>query len=51
MDESEQPVGPVDASRVPRYAGLSTFARLPRREDVATMDVAVVGVPFDSGVS
>jgi agmatinase len=45
------PVGPVDASRVPRYAGLSTFARLPRREDVLTMDVAVVGVPFDSGVS
>ncbi|HZZ95692.1 MAG TPA: agmatinase [Jatrophihabitantaceae bacterium] len=51
MDDSERPVGPVDASRVPRYAGLSTFARLPRREDVATMDVAVVGVPFDSGVS
>jgi agmatinase len=36
---------------VPRYAGLSTFARLPRREDVPTMDIAVVGVPFDSGVS
>ncbi len=51
MDESPPPVGPLDASRVPRYAGLSTFARLPRREDVATMDVAVVGVPFDSGVS
>jgi agmatinase len=44
-------VGPVDASVVPRYAGLSTFARLPRREDVARMDVAVLGVPFDSGVS
>jgi agmatinase len=48
---SDQPVGPVDASQVPRFAGLSTFARLPRREDVASMDVAVVGVPFDSGVS
>jgi agmatinase len=44
-------VGPVDASRVPRYAGLTTFARLPRREDVTRMDVAVVGIPFDSGVS
>ena len=44
-------VGPVDASVIPRYAGLSTFARLPRREDVAQMDVAVLGVPFDSGVS
>jgi agmatinase len=51
MSEVPPPVGPVDASVVPRYAGLSTFARLPRREDVPTMDVAVVGVPFDSGVS
>lgn len=45
------PVGPPDAAVVPRYAGLSTFARLPRREDVTRLDVAVVGVPFDSGVS
>ena len=45
------PVGPTDASRTPRYAGLTTFARLPRREDVDGYDVAVVGVPFDSGVS
>ena len=32
-DESPQPhepVGPVDASVVPRYAGIATFARLPR---------------------
>jgi agmatinase len=48
---TEQPVGPVDASKVPRYAGLATFARLPRLEDVGRTDVAVVGVPFDSGVS
>jgi agmatinase len=48
---SENPRGPVDASLVPRYAGLSTFARLPRREDVPGLDVAVLGVPFDSGVS
>jgi agmatinase len=45
------PVGPVDATVVPRYAGHSTFARLPRIEDVGRADVAVVGVPFDSGVS
>jgi agmatinase len=54
MESSEpgpEPVGPIDASVVPRFAGLSTFARLPRREDVPGMDVAVVGVPFDSGVS
>jgi agmatinase len=51
MSDRELPVGPVDASVVPRYAGLSTFARLPRREDVSSMDIAVVGIPFDSGVS
>jgi agmatinase len=45
------PVGPVDASKVPRYAGLSTFARLPRLEDVGRADVAIVGIPFDSSVS
>ena len=48
---SQQPVGPVDATRVPRYAGPSTFARLPRTDEVTHTDVAVVGVPFDSGVS
>jgi agmatinase len=45
------PVGPVDATRVPRFAGLATFARLPRIDEVPRADVAVVGVPFDSGVS
>ncbi|WP_166805686.1 agmatinase [Cryobacterium ruanii] len=45
------PVGQVDGQASPRYAGLTTFARLPRREDVADWDVAVVGVPFDSGVT
>jgi agmatinase len=50
-DPVDPPVGPVDATVVPRYAGLSTFARLPRLEDVGHADVAVVGVPFDAGVS
>ncbi|MBF9068743.1 agmatinase [Streptacidiphilus fuscans] len=45
------PVGPVDSSTTPRYAGPATFARLPRRDQVERVDVAVVGVPFDSGVS
>lgn len=45
------PIGPVDSSRVPRFAGIATFARLPRLEDVKHADVAVMGVPFDSGVS
>lgn len=45
------PVGPVDASVVPRYAGTATFARLPRIDEVSDVDVAVVGVPFDTAVS
>jgi agmatinase len=43
--------GPVDATQVPRYAGEATFARLPRISEVASANVAVIGVPFDSGVS
>ena len=46
-----QPIGPVDSSQVPRYAGRDGFARLPRLDQVERADVVVVGVPFDSGVS
>lgn len=45
------PIGPIDASKTPRYAGIATFARLPRLDEVEKADVAIVGVPFDSGVS
>jgi agmatinase len=48
---SHEPVGPPDASLNPRYAGIATFARLPQLRDVGHADIAVVGVPFDSGVS
>jgi agmatinase len=48
---TKQIVGAVDASIVPRFAGIATFARLPRIEDVEKADIAIVGVPFDSGVS
>jgi guanidinobutyrase / D-arginase len=48
---SDGRVGPVDASVVPRFAGPATFARLPRLDEVADVDVAIVGVPFDAGVS
>jgi agmatinase len=51
-DESRPPpVGPLDPLVVPRFAGPATFARLPRREDVGVCDVAVLGIPFDSGVT
>jgi guanidinobutyrase / D-arginase len=53
MDDSDPrgPVGPVDALRVPRFAGLPTFARLPSLQEVGGAMVAVLGVPFDSGVT
>jgi agmatinase len=44
-------IGQVDATVVPRFAGPATFARLPRIDEVSDVDVAVVGVPFDAGVS
>lgn len=44
-------VGQVDATKIPRYGGLSTFALLPRLDEVKRADIAVVGVPFDAGVS
>ena len=44
-------VGQVDATVVPRFAGLATFARLPRIDEVAKADIAVVGIPFDAGTS
>jgi agmatinase len=43
--------GPPDASRAPRYTGIRTFARLPHVRDPEGVDVAVVGVPFDTATS
>ncbi len=36
---------------MPRFAGASSFARLPEIDRVTDYDVAVLGVPFDSGTS
>ena len=41
------PVGPPDASVNPRYAGVATFARLPRLRDVLQADIVALGVPVD----
>lgn len=48
---SEHPLGPVDGRQMPRFAGASTFARLPEIDRVTNYDIAVLGVPFDSGTS
>ncbi|MDR7304164.1 agmatinase [Haloactinomyces albus] len=45
------PIGPVDSTRIPRYGGDTTFARLPRLAEVTDADTLVWGVPFDTGVS
>lgn len=44
-------IGQVDATKVPRYSGPATFALLPEIDDVSNVDTAIVGIPFDSGVS
>ena len=36
---------------MPRFGGISTFMRLPGTSDPADLDVAVVGVPLDTGTS
>lgn len=41
---------PVNAMEYPRYSGIRTFMRLPYITDLSTdVDIAVVGVPFDTG--
>ncbi|WP_353816559.1 agmatinase [Agromyces sp. SYSU T00266] len=43
--------GQRDDPEMPRYAGLATYALLPTIERVDRADIAVLGVPFDSGTS
>lgn len=45
------PIPPVSGAIVPRFAGDSTFCRLPQLRDVPYCDVAVVGIAFDAGTS
>jgi len=42
---------PPDAFAVPRYTGVKTFARCPLVESPAGVDVAVLGIPFDTGTT
>jgi agmatinase len=43
--------GPPDASRAPRYTGVRTFARCPLVDGPADVDVAAVGIPFDTATT
>ncbi len=42
---------PEDSLKSPRFTGPSTFARLPNLRTTDEVDVAIVGVPFDTGVT
>src|SRR5262245_57725642 len=41
----------IDSRKSPRFAQPATFMRLPHQTDLAGVDVAILGVPFDSGTS
>ena len=50
-DSENTPIQPVSGTVVPRFAGPSTFARLPEIRDVKSCDIAILGIPFDAGTS
>ena len=40
-----------DPMQRPRYTGLPTFMRAPFNENLAEVDIGMIGVPFDGGVT
>jgi agmatinase len=42
---------PVSTRKVPRFAGVATFLRLPERRVPRGLDVLVCGAPFDGGTT
>lgn len=40
---------PEDSLRTPRFCGITTFMRVPHTKTFDGADVAVVGIPFDTG--
>ena len=42
---------PPNAFQSPRFAQISTFMRLPHTREIAGLDAAILGIPFDGGVS
>lgn len=42
---------PIDAMKAARFTGIGTFMRLPHLQDLAGVDAALLGIPFDTGVS
>jgi agmatinase len=42
---------PLDARVMPRFAGIRTFMRAPHTTDLAGVDAAVYGIPYDTATS
>jgi guanidinopropionase len=49
-EKADKNFQPLDSGMVPRFAGPSTFMRLPVA-DPADVDIALVGIPFDGGTT
>jgi agmatinase len=47
----EPPYRPLDARVIPRFAGIRTFMRAPHVTDLAGVDAAVYGIPFDTATT
>jgi agmatinase len=45
------PYRPLDAQVIPRFAGVRTFMRAPHVTELAGVDAAVYGIPFDTATS
>lgn len=43
--------GPDTSGKAPRFTGIRTFMKFPHEQDLKAADVAVVGIPFDTGAS
>ncbi len=41
----------ADPQARPRYTGIASFFRVPHTEDLAEVDLGLIGVPFDGGVT
>ncbi len=51
MNDQSDKFQPIDASVMPRFAGRSTFMRLPEISDPNLVDIALIGVPWDAGTT
>ena len=48
---NDLPFRPVSTRKVPRFAGIPTFLRLPAHADPRDVDVLIFGAPFDGGTT